>query len=151
MPAAIVAGRHRFVTPGKAFAREAKSMSNQPLTMARRHVLGDLYSRCENAASVPVYLNDAAGELLGHVDESHGKYADAFTFHIAEDVCKKLAAGHFTYSFDYDYADTEEPASSPARRKIKLNSIVLVMRKGYDKPKPKTAKEPAELVEVVSG
>jgi len=124
-------------------------MSYQPLTMSRRHVLGDLYSRCENAASVPVYLNDTAGELLGHVDESHGKYADAFTFHIAEDVCKKLAAGHYTYSFDYDYADTDTAASA-SRRRIRLNSIVLVMRKGYDKPVPKSAKAATEVVEAAS-
>ena len=30
-----------------------------------------------------------------------GKYADAFTFHLSEDVCKRLAGGQFTYSFDY--------------------------------------------------
>jgi PAS domain-containing protein len=109
-------------------------MSSQPLTMARRHVLGDLYSRCEPALSVPVYLNDSAGELLGYVDESHGKYADAFTFHLADDVCKKLATGHFTYSFDYEFADGGDPPTASAKRRIRLNSIMLIMRKGYDKP-----------------
>ena len=106
--------------------------------MARRHVLGDLYSRCEPASNVPVYLNDSAGEMLGFVDESHGKYADAFTFHIADDMCKKLATGHFTYSFDYEFAD-DDAAASPGRRRIRLNSILLIMRKGYDKPIPKSA------------
>lgn len=113
-------------------------MSYQPLTMARRHVLGDLYSRCDPAESVPVYLNDSGGSLLGHVDESLGKYADAFTFHVAEDICKKLAAGHYTYSFDYDFADVGD-AATPAKRRIRLNSILLIMRKGYDKPTPKNA------------
>lgn len=126
-------------------------MSHQPLTMARRHVLGDLYARCDAAASsVSVYLNDTAGELLGYVDESQGKYADAFTFHIGEDFCKKLAAGHFTYSFDYDYAEGDD-ATSPSKRRIRLNSIVLVMRKGYDKPVSRSAREPkAAAVEVAT-
>lgn len=115
-------------------------MSNQPLTMSRRHVLGDLYSRCEPALDVPVYLNETGGELLGHVDESLGKYADAFTFHIADDVCKKLAAGHFTYSFDYDFADGSDTTMPLAKRRIRLNSILLIMRKGYDKPLPKSAR-----------
>ena len=125
-------------------------MSQQSLTMARRHVLGDLYSRCEPAMDVPVFLNDAAGEQLGYVDESLGKYADAFTFHIADDICKKLAAGHYTYSFDYEYADGEDAAAGSGRRRIRLNSIMLIMRKGYDKPVPRGSKqavvEPAQAV-----
>lgn len=123
-------------------------MSHQPLTMARRHILGDLYSRCEPASGVPVYLNDQGGEMLGYVDESFGKYADAFTFHIADDICKKLAAGHFTYSFDYDYADGSDTTTAPAKRRIRLNSIMLIMRKGYDKPVSRSVNgakaEPAE-------
>jgi hypothetical protein len=102
--------------------------------MARRHVLGELYSRCEPVVDVPVYLNDTAGELLGYADESHGKYADAFTFHIADDICKKLAAGHFTYSFEYEFADQAESGVPAARRRIQLSSILLIMRKGYEKP-----------------
>jgi hypothetical protein len=46
-------------------------MSYSPLTLARRHVLGALYFRCERmTAGVPVYLKDSAGERLGYVDES---------------------------------------------------------------------------------
>jgi hypothetical protein len=126
-------------------------MTNPQLTMARRHVLGELYNRCEPALDVPVYLNDPSGELLGYVDESHGKYADAFTFHIAEDICKKLAAGHFGYSFDYDFADEADAAAPAARRRIRLNSILLVMRKGYAKPVPRgTQAVKAEKVEAAS-
>lgn len=109
-------------------------MTHQPLTMARRHVLGELYSRCEPVVDVPVYLNDTAGELLGYADESHGKYADAFTFHIADDICKKLAAGHFTYSFEYEFADQADSGLPSSRRRIQLSSILLIMRKGYEKP-----------------
>lgn len=113
-------------------------MSQQPLTMSRRHVLGDLYGRCDRSASVPVYLNDAEGEMLGYADESLGTYADAFTFHIADDLCKKLAAGHFTYSFDFDFAGSKDAATAPSRRRIILKSIFLVMRKGYEKPVSKS-------------
>jgi hypothetical protein len=112
-------------------------MTYIPLNLARRHVLGDLYGRCERAEQVPVYLNSTDGERLGFADESLGIYADAFTFHIPEDYCKKLSAGHFTYTLDYEYTGGKKPANSTAKRLVRLNSIVLVMRKGYDKPAPK--------------
>jgi len=117
-------------------------MITSPLSVTRRHVLGDFYSRCDSIVSVPVYLETAGGEMLGYVDEGLGNYADAFCFHLAEDVCKKLSAGHFIYSFDFDY---RKEAGVPERRqRIKLNSIVLVMRKGYAKPIPRNAKAAAE-------
>lgn len=109
-------------------------MANNPVTMARRHILGDMSYRCDPVENVPVYLDDTAGEMLGFVDESLGKYADAITFHLAEDVCKKLATGQFTYSFEYDYADGNDAASAVAKRRVKLISITLVSRKGYTKP-----------------
>jgi hypothetical protein len=111
-------------------------MAQSPLTMARRHILGDLYGKCEPVVDVPVYLNDSSGEPLGHVDESLGKYADAFTFHVADDICKKLASGQFTFSFEYEHAKGKV-AGSP--RRIRLRSIVLIARKGYDKPVSKAA------------
>jgi hypothetical protein len=116
-------------------------MSYSPLTLARRHVLGEFYVRCESLVTVPVYLNTSDGEMLGYVDESLGKYADAFTFHLSEELCKKLAAGHFTYSFDYDFASASEKKMPAHKRRIKLTSIVLVARKGYDKPVPKNAQK----------
>jgi len=113
-------------------------MITGPLSLSRRHVLGDIYGRCESIASIPVYMTNAEGEMLGYVDEGLGHYADAFCFHLAEDICKKLSSGHFTYSFDFDYTGD---AKLPTRqRRIKLNSIVLVPRKGYEKPIPKAAK-----------
>lgn len=99
--------------------------------MSRRHVLGDLYSRCEAVVSVPVYLDDTAGEMLGYVDEGLGHYADAFSFHLPDDVCKKLSSGYFTFAFDFSYADAAPQGSS---RKVKLNSISLVARQNYEKP-----------------
>jgi hypothetical protein len=127
-------------------------MANNPVTMARRHVLGDLHHRCEPLLDVPVYLNDTAGEVLGHVDESHGAYADAMTFHLADDVCKKLATGHFTYSFEYDYADGSDTVTAPSKRRIRLSSITLVSRKGYEKPVSRSvaAAAKAEAAEAAS-
>ena len=107
--------------------------------MSRRHVLGDLYSRCETVVSVPVYLDSKEGEMLGYVDQGLGHYADAFSFHLADDVCKKLSSGYFTFSFDLSYADA---AGAPGRsRKIRLNSISLVARQNYEKPNSRASIE----------
>jgi hypothetical protein len=100
-------------------------MSFSPLAIKRSQVLGDIYSRCEPIESIPVYLNDPSGELLGHVDESLGQYADAFVFHLAEDVCKKLSTGQYVYGFDYDVLE----AGIGKNSHIKLNCILLVGRK----------------------
>ena len=112
-------------------------MTYSPLTLSRRHVLGDLYGHCDRTTrDVPVYLNDTNGERLGYVDESLGKYADAFTFHLSEENCKRLAGGQFIYSFDYHFAETIAAALTPRRRRIRLISIFLTMRKGHQKPVP---------------
>ena len=125
-------------------------MAYAPIALSRRHVLGEYYSRCDAIESVPVYLEAPDGELLGQVDESMGKYADAFLFHLSEDFCKKLSAGHFTCSFDFE--KVEETEGAP-RRRIKLNSITLIPRKAYAKPLPKRgdghAAEAAAKAEVI--
>lgn len=104
-------------------------MSYSPLAIKRSHVLGDIYKNCDPVESIPVYMNDRSGELLGHVDESLGIYADAFVFHLSEDVCKKLSSGHFLYGFDYDVLDNE----TARNRHIKLNYIMLVGKKVVSK------------------
>lgn len=102
------------------------------LSLSRRHVLGDLYERTEAIiAAVPVYLEGEQPTLLGHADESLGHYADAFSFHLDTDSCKKLSAGQFTYSIGYDHADPKDKGS---RRRIKITSITLKGREGYAKP-----------------
>jgi len=113
--------------------------------MARRHVLGDLYGRCDAISDpVPVYLNendaDHVGEpvadLVGSADESLGHYADAFTFHISDDLCKRLSAGHFTYELQYELA----PASAKgANRRVCISSISLIARQNYKKPIPRSS------------
>ena len=107
-------------------------MSNTPLSLSRRHVLGDLYGRCDSLVdAVPVYLAGDEPVLLGHADESLGHYADAFSFHIPDEHCKKLSAGQFTYGFEYDYAD---PSATGRASRVRLTSITLTGRKAYQKP-----------------
>ena len=105
--------------------------------MSRRYILGDLNSRCEPALDVPVFLDSSDGELIGHVDESHGRYADAITFHLDDQTCKKLAAGQFAYSLEYEFAGDSDATLPAGKRRIRLGSIVLKLRKGYEKPVPK--------------
>ncbi len=102
-------------------------MIYSPLAIKRRQVLGDIYSQCETVQSVPVYLDSDGGEMLGYVDEGLGKFADAFLFHVSEDVCKKLSTNRYDYSFDYDYCEPAQPAGQ--KKRIKLNFIVLVAKK----------------------
>jgi hypothetical protein len=98
---------------------------------------------------VPVYLNDVQGEKLGFVDESLGRYADAYTFHLPEEICKRLAGGQFIYSFDYHFSEAASHARVSDNRRIKLISVFLTMRKGYDKPVPKSVKASQESSEIV--
>ena len=107
-------------------------MANGPISMTRRHVLGELYARCDAIVdNVPVYLEGDEHQLLGYVDQSLGHFADAFSFFLEDDVCKKLAAGHFSYSCDYQFSDQ---AQTTSRSRVTLSSITLVSRRGYDKP-----------------
>ena len=102
-------------------------MAYNSLTIKRSYVLGDIYKHCDPIESIPVYMNDQSGEPLGHVDESMGHYADAFTFHLSEAVCKQLSASHFDYAFGFEYTgDTEQPG---VKKRIKLKHIVLLAKK----------------------
>ena len=73
------------------------------------------------------------------MDDKSGRYADTFTFHLSEEHCRKLAGGQFVYSFDYHFSESAAAAVTPQRRSVRLNSIILTMRKGYEKPVPKSA------------
>lgn len=102
------------------------------LSLSRRHVLGTLHNRCDTIeGSIPVYLAGDEPELLGYADESLGHYADAFSFHLDADSCKKLSAGQFSYDIGYDHS---APHSDGERGRVKLTSITLVRHKGYEKP-----------------
>lgn len=104
-------------------------MSFSPLSLSRRYVLGDLYSKCEAfSEEIPVYLIGEENELLGHADQSLGHYADAVTFHLADDVCKRLSSGQYTYEFDLDH--------SVNSGRVVVRTIFLKPRKAYEKPLP---------------
>ena len=102
-------------------------MNYSPLAIKRSYVLGKIYSQCDPIQSIPVYMNDQAGELLGYVDESLGHYADAFIFNLSEAVCKQLSSNHFDYAFGFEYFERAIPAA--AKKRIKLNHILLVKKK----------------------
>lgn len=107
-------------------------MKYSPLSLSRRHVLGDLYSRCDALTGrVPVYLAGDEQELLGHADEALGRFADAISFHLSDEMCRKLSSGHFTMTFDYNLSEAKDPE---VRRRVVLRSIILVGHKGYEKP-----------------
>lgn len=102
-------------------------MSFSPLSLSKRHVLGDLYAKCEAfTENIPVYLLGDENELLGYVDQSLGHYADAYTFHLGDDVCKRLSAGQYTYEFDVE--------NSGVNGGVSLKTIFLKARKSYKKP-----------------
>jgi len=108
-------------------------MTQTVLSLSRRHVLGGLYHRCDAVpGNIPVYLadeNDAV--LIGHANESLGYFADAFSFHLEADECKKLSSGNFAFSVDYELSN---PAETGSRSRVRLTSITLTGRKSYDKP-----------------
>jgi hypothetical protein len=107
-------------------------MGTTSISFSRRHVLGDFYSRCDAIVNVPVYLDTPQGEMVGYMDQGLGHYADAFSFHMADDMCKKLSSGHYTYAFDFEFSEAE---NAPGRhRRMKLVSICLVARQNYEKP-----------------
>lgn len=95
-------------------------MKYSPLAIRRRNILGDIYSKCGAVESIPVYLDDKSMDPIGHVDESLGRYADAFVFHLPEEICKKLSTGSYEVFIDSE--------SSEDQNLIKLNHIVLIAK-----------------------
>jgi hypothetical protein len=102
-------------------------MKYSPIAIKRSYVLGKIYDQCDSVESIPVYMIDRSGELLGYVDESLGYYADAFIFNLSELVCKKLSSSHYDYAFGFEYF--EQPLATAAKKRIKLNHILLIEKK----------------------
>jgi hypothetical protein len=96
-------------------------MNYSPLAIRRNYILGNIYLQCDPIESIPVYLNEVSGELLGYVDEGLGPYTDAFLFHLPEDICKRLSSGQYQYGFDYDVLSGQ----NDKKQRVKLNCIVL--------------------------
>jgi hypothetical protein len=101
-------------------------MTYSPLTVKRRNVLGDLCEQCDAIESIPVYLNDVSEEPLGFVTEDTGRYVDVFTFYLSETVCKELSSNNYDYAFDFDYS---EKTTQDTKKRIRINHIVLVLKK----------------------
>jgi hypothetical protein len=100
-------------------------MQYSPLAIKRRYILGSLADKCDPINKIPVYLNDKSGEPIGFADESMGRYADAFLFHLPEDVCKKLSTNGYDLDVDYVVAP---PDDNNGKERITLNYIVLTSR-----------------------
>ncbi len=94
-------------------------MDKNILNLKRRHILGNLYGRCETIESIPIYLNEVTEEPIGFGDESLGRYVDAFSFHLPEAICKKLSSNGYVVAFDYEI-------SPENNKKYKLNYFVLL-------------------------
>ena len=97
-------------------------MSYNLLTMKRRHILGDLYSRCDAIETIPVYLDIKSEEPIGFADESLGRYADAFIFHLPDVICKKFSSNGYSVVTDYELAEN----NGSSKKRYKLNHFILV-------------------------
>ena len=95
-------------------------MTYSPLSIKRRNILGNIYNQCDAVTTIPVYMETKTEDPIGFMDESLGRYADAFVFHLPEDVCKRLSTSSYDLFFDYD--------SETKTNRIKLNYIVLVSK-----------------------
>lgn len=109
-------------------------MANNSLTLSRKHVLGDLYSRCDPVESVPIYWSDPSGPMVGFVGEAEGDYSDAFTFHMSDDLCRKLAGGQVLCRFNYEFAGETDQANAKTKRRLSLTSFVLTAPPIHGKP-----------------
>ena len=101
-------------------------MKFSPLAIKRRYILGNLTEKCDTVSKIPVYLNDKSEPPIGFADESLGRYADAFLFHLPEDVCKKLSTNSYDLDVDYEVHQREDKTSGNVR--LKLNHIILTAR-----------------------
>lgn len=100
-------------------------MQYSPLAIKRRYILGNLADKCDTINKIPVYLNDKSGEPIGYADESMGRYADAFLFHLPEDICKRLSTNGYDLEIDYDVSNPEDNARN---ERINLNYIILTSK-----------------------
>jgi hypothetical protein len=101
-------------------------MQYSPLAIKRRYILGNLADKCDTINKIPVYLNDKSEAPIGFADESMGRYADAFLFHLPEDVCKRLSTNGYELEIDYDVSVENEKNGKNER--ITLNYIILTSK-----------------------
>jgi hypothetical protein len=108
-------------------------MTVASIALKRRHVLGDLYSKCDPLDTIPVYMEEKSEESIGYADESMGVFTDAFLFHLPEDICKKLGTSHYKFGFNYNYSGETVRGA----RRINLNYILLIANAVLPKRAPK--------------
>ena len=101
-------------------------MQYSPLAIKRRYILGQLADKCETVNKIPVYLNDKSEPPIGFADESLGRYADAFLFHLPEDICKRLSTNGYDLEIDYDVFNQDGSAGKTER--LRLNYIILTSK-----------------------
>ena len=104
-------------------------MTLNTISFKRHNILGKLYQQCESISSIPVYLNDTSEEPIGTVEESLDRYADAFLFHLPQNVCKKLSTNSYDIGIDYDFAGRD---SNSDHHRLKLNHIILAVKKNSE-------------------
>ena len=101
-------------------------MNINTVSFKRRTILGEIYKQCDTINSIPVYLNDRTEAPIGTVDESLDHYADAFLFHLPNDICKKLLNNGYDIGVDYDFTNKNQASY---KDRIKVNHIILAVRK----------------------
>ena len=97
-------------------------MSLETVTFARRHVLGQMHSRCDSVDMLPIFMDGDMDTQIGYVDENMGRFADAYSFHVPADVIKKLSSGQLTFSFGFA---NDKPADVFKKPRIRLTYICL--------------------------
>ena len=97
-------------------------MSLQTVSISRGRVLGTLNNRCDQVELVPVFLSTDMDTQIGFADQGLGRYADAFSFHLPPEMCKKLSTGQFSFSFGYAHEKATEQNRKP---RITLTYICL--------------------------
>ena len=104
-------------------------MNLNTISFKSRNILGELYKQCDAVSSIPVYLNDTNEEPIGTVEESLNHYADAFLFHLPDNICKKLSSNGYDIGIDYDFTNQNKAS---LKDRIKLNHIILAAKQGYE-------------------
>jgi hypothetical protein len=99
-----------------------KIMLLETVTFARRHVLGEMHTRCDRVDLLPVFMEGDMETQIGYVDENMGQFADAYSFHLPANVLKKLSSGQLTFSFGFAHDKTDDTLKKP---RVKLTHICL--------------------------
>jgi hypothetical protein len=104
-------------------------MNLNTIAFKRRNILGELYKQCDAISTIPVYMNDTTDEPIGTVEETVDHFADAFLFHLPDNICKKLSNNSYDVGIDYDFTDKKRNSKND---RIKINHIILALKRGAE-------------------